>query len=262
LTDSQRTEVIGRIYNTLKQNPVLNLKPFQSGENGEGAKDREEKFTSLKGSDATARAVAKATGVSEKTVRNAGKFAEAVAALERISPKAAEIVRRDEVRDAKTQLPKVPEEMFSFVAKKHGLSFQIVEREFRDLDEVLIWVDRNQLGRRNLTDWQRAMVMGRLYKTVKRDPIKNLKQMWFGDWELDWDVLRRVNFTRRKGDHITAEVIGKHFGVSEKTVRNAEKFTDAVEALQQVSPQAAERVLRGEVRDASPSLRQRGQATC
>jgi DNA-directed RNA polymerase specialized sigma subunit len=80
--------VIGRIYNTLKQNPVLNLKPFQSGENGEGAEDREEKFTSLKGSDATARAVAKATGVSEKTVRNAGKFAEAVAALERISPKA------------------------------------------------------------------------------------------------------------------------------------------------------------------------------
>jgi hypothetical protein len=90
LTDSQRTEVIGRIYNTLKQNPILNLKPFQSGENGEGAEDREEKFTSLKGSDSTARAVAKATGVSEKTVRNAGKFAEAVAALERISPKAAD----------------------------------------------------------------------------------------------------------------------------------------------------------------------------
>jgi ParB-like chromosome segregation protein Spo0J len=36
------------------------------------------------------------------------------------------------------------------LAEKHGLSFQIVEREFRDLDEVLIWVDRNQLGRRNL----------------------------------------------------------------------------------------------------------------
>jgi hypothetical protein len=80
LTDSQRTEVIGRIYNTLKQNPVLNLKQFQSGENGEGTEDREVNLTSRKGSDATARAVAKATGVSEKTVRNAGKFAEAVAA--------------------------------------------------------------------------------------------------------------------------------------------------------------------------------------
>jgi 16S rRNA G966 N2-methylase RsmD len=96
--------------------------------------------------------------------------------------------------------------------------------------------------------------MGRLYKTVKRDPIKNLKQMWFGDWELDWDEIRRVKFTRRKGDHITAEVIGKHFGVSEKTVRNAEKFAETVEALQEISPQAAERVLRGEVRDALTKL--------
>jgi hypothetical protein len=78
--------------------------------------------------------------------------------------------------------------------------------------------------------------------------------MWFGDWELDWDVLRRVKFTRQKGDHITAEVIGKHFGVSEKTVRNAEKFAETVEALQEVSPQAAERVLRGEVRDALTAL--------
>ncbi|MFZ8852821.1 MAG: hypothetical protein ACO2PL_12055, partial [Armatimonadota bacterium] len=202
LTDSQRTEVIGRIYNTKKM------------AQGRPRKDEKEvKLTSFSGSDATAKEVAKEVGVSEATVRRAGKFAEAVAALERISPKAAEIVRRDEVRDAKTQLPKVPEEMFSFVAKKHGLSFQIVEREFRDLDEVLIWVDRNQLGRRNLTDWQRAMVMGRLYKIIKRDPVKNLKQ--FSDrYEFaSCDEIRRLNFSRRKGDNITAEIIGKKFGV-------------------------------------------------
>jgi hypothetical protein len=256
LTDSQRTEVIGRIYNTLKQNPVLNLKPFQSRENGKGAEDREEKFTSLKGSDATARAVAKATGVSEKTVRNAGKFAEAVAALERISPKAAEIVLRDEVRDAKTQLPKVPEEMFSFVAKKHGLSFQIVEREFRDLDEVLIWVDRNQLGRRNLTDEQRAVVIGRLYKTVKQNPLLNLKPFQKDNSD------RVLKLSTLEGSAATARAIAEQVGVGQATVRRAEKFADAVETLQEISPQAAERVLRGEVRDASPSLRQRGQTTC
>jgi len=71
---------------------LTNNEQFQSGENGEGAEDREEKFTSLRGSDATARAVAKATGVSEKTVRNAGKFAEAVEALQEVSPQAAERV--------------------------------------------------------------------------------------------------------------------------------------------------------------------------
>jgi DNA-directed RNA polymerase specialized sigma subunit len=116
LTDSQRAEVIGRIYNTLKQNPILNLKQFQSKDNGKDIEDRTANFAVRKGSDATAKAVAEATGVSVRTVHNAGKFAEAVAALERISPKAAERVLRGEVRDAKTELPKVPKEAFSFVA--------------------------------------------------------------------------------------------------------------------------------------------------
>jgi hypothetical protein len=98
------------------------------------------------------------------------------------------------------------------------------------------------------------MVMGRLYKIIKRDPVKNLKQ--FSDryefWS--WDEIRRLKFSRRKGDHITAEIIGKQFGVGQATVRNAEKFADAVETLQEISSQAAERVLRGEVRDALTEL--------
>jgi len=134
------------------------------------------------------------------------------------------------------------------LAKKHGLSFQIVERKFRDLDEVLIWVDRNQLGRRNLTDEQRAVVMGRLYKTVKQNPILNLKPFQKDNGD------RGVNLTPLRGSHATARALAEQLGVGEKTVRRAEKFTDAVEALQEVSPQAAERVLRGEVRDALTGL--------
>jgi hypothetical protein len=108
--------------------------------------------------------------------------------------------------------------------------------------KVPIWVDRNQLGRRNLTDEQRAVVMGRLYKTVKKAPHRPTKEE------------NGENFTPFRGSHATARALAEQLGVSEKTVRNAEKFTDAVETLQQVSPQAAERVLRGEVRDALTEL--------
>ena len=55
------------------------------------------------------------------------------------------------------------------------MSFQVGEREFRDLDEVLVWIDRNQLGRRNLTDEQRAVVIGRLYKALKKEPHRPKK---------------------------------------------------------------------------------------
>lgn len=134
------------------------------------------------------------------------------------------------------------------LAKKYGLSFQIVEREFRDLDDVLIWVDRNQLGRRNLTDEQRAVVIGRLYKTVKQNPILNLKQFQTDNGDRDFKL------KSRSGSDATAKAIAKQVGVGATTVWRAEKFTDAVEALQQVSPEAARIVLSGEVRDALTNL--------
>ena len=134
------------------------------------------------------------------------------------------------------------------IAKKYGLKFQIVERRFESLDEVLIWVDRNQLGRRNLTDEQRAVIMGRLYKTAKQNPTLNLKQFQKDNGD------RGLKLSPRGGSHATAKAIAEQVGVGQATVRRAEKFADAVEALQEVSPQAAERVLRGEVRDALTEL--------
>ena len=98
----------------------------------------------------------------------------------------------------------------------------------------MVWIDRNQLGRRNLTDEQRAVVIGRLYKTFKRDPRWNLKQLrrpW--DWGWDWEdvEIRQLKLSCRKGGNVTAEIIAKQVGVGQATVRRAEKFTEAVEAL-------------------------------
>jgi hypothetical protein len=130
------------------------------------------------------------------------------------------------------------------------LKFQIVERRFESLDEVLIWVDRNQLGRRNLTDEQRAVVIGRLYKTVKHNPILNLKPFQKDNSD------RVLKLSTLEGSAATARAIAEQVGVGQATVRRAEKFADAVEALQQVSPQAVERVLRSGVNEFSaPSHR-------
>jgi hypothetical protein len=115
-------------------------------------------------------------------------------------------------------------------------------------DELLIGVDRNQLGRRNLTDEQRAVVIGRLYKTVKQNPILNLKPFQKDNSD------RVLNLSTLEGSAATARAIAEQVGVGQATVRRAEKFAEAVEALQKISPQAAERVLRGEVRDALTEL--------
>jgi hypothetical protein len=80
--------------------------------------------------------------------------------------------------------------------------------------------------------------MGRLYKTIKKEPHRPTKEG------------NGLNLSPFSGSHATARAIAEQLGVGQATVRRAEKFADAVETLQEISPQAAERVLRGEVRDA------------
>jgi len=120
------------------------------------------------------------------------------------------------------------------LAQKHNLPFKIVEKHFANLEEALAWVDQNQLARRNLTDEQRRYLLGRIYerrrKAVGR-PEKSGQsdQIFVGE---------------------TAKRIASVSGVGEKTVRRAAVFAKALEAVKQISPEAADRILKGEVRDA------------
>jgi 16S rRNA G966 N2-methylase RsmD/uncharacterized DUF497 family protein len=127
------------------------------------------------------------------------------------------------------------------LAQKHGLSFSTVEMEFADETEAVQWVLRNQLARRNLTDEQRALVLGRYYNTLKlaphRPPADNA-----------------VKITAFSGRSATARQLGDIFGVGEKTVRNAGEFAKVVDALAEIVPEAAERVLAGELPDAKTAL--------
>ena len=42
------------------------------------------------------------------------------------------------------------------IAQKHGLEFEITEKEFSDRDNVKIWIIKNQFGRRNLSAYDRS----------------------------------------------------------------------------------------------------------
>jgi hypothetical protein len=85
--------------------------------------------------------------------------------------------------------------------------------------------------------------MHRLYGSVKLAPHRPTKEDENG-----------VNLTPFSGSQATAKKIAQITGVSPITVLRAHRFGKVVEALQEISPQAAERVLRGEVRDALTEL--------
>jgi hypothetical protein len=42
------------------------------------------------------------------------------------------------------------------ICQEHGIPFAIMEKEFENRDEALMWMISTQLGRRNLTTYQKA----------------------------------------------------------------------------------------------------------
>jgi phage N-6-adenine-methyltransferase len=100
------------------------------------------------------------------------------------------------------------------ICTRLGLPFDIHELRFKSRDEAEDWIDRNQLGRRNLDSRQMSLLRGRRYNRTKKpahrpsnaDKMSTLPQR-------------------------TAETLAAEHGVDEKTIRRDGKFAEAVEAL-------------------------------
>ncbi len=106
------------------------------------------------------------------------------------------------------------------ICSKYNILFNIIQKDFKDIDEAKQWIYKNQLGRRNLTDKQRDIIVGRLYKEEKKDPADNLKQ--------------NISIGHNVPSMNTAKIIAEQYSVNEKTVKRAEKFVEAIDKLSQV----------------------------
>lgn len=103
------------------------------------------------------------------------------------------------------------------ICTKHNLPFKTVNKEFDTREDVKNWIINNQLGRRNVTPEQRDYMLGKLYKEKKCNPVDNLKQN-----SPSGNSCRSVT---------AIDSLTKSFKVAERTVRNAEKFAEAVDAI-------------------------------
>ena len=54
------------------------------------------------------------------------------------------------------------------IAQKHNIPYEVEEYEFEDIEAVKDWMDANQLGRRNLTEDQWQISIGRRYNREKK----------------------------------------------------------------------------------------------
>lgn len=126
------------------------------------------------------------------------------------------------------------------IAQELGLECPVAEREFDDLEEALDWADRNQLARRNLTDAQFAVAVGRIYERQKKAAHRPLK--------------KEDKMSSFSGHDATAKEIAAELGINERTVRRAAEFTRTLELVQEKASGVAEKILLDQVSDALTEL--------
>lgn len=111
------------------------------------------------------------------------------------------------------------------------IPFRIKEMEFADKWEAFDWMYKKQLGRRNLTDEERTVLIGKMYEARK--------QSHGGDRKSSAQK-GNLNEPQRVSDQIAQEL-----GVAKNTVLRSEKFSKGLDKLKEVSPEAASKILAG-----------------
>lgn len=115
------------------------------------------------------------------------------------------------------------------ICTKHGITFETVNREFENRNEVIEWIIKNQFGRRNLPIHERARLALRL-KPVIAEKAKSNKQ----------EAANKMNLI--VGNNVSAEIcknvlpidareeVAKAAGVSHDTIAKVEKIEEAAPA--------------------------------
>lgn len=105
------------------------------------------------------------------------------------------------------------------IASKHGLEFDTEEKKFDNRDDVVLWIIKNQLGRRNLSKYDRSILALRL-KPVIAERAKERKKGGQGG------VL--LSQKSDKANHVnTDKELGKIAGVSHDTIHKVETIENS-----------------------------------
>jgi hypothetical protein len=97
------------------------------------------------------------------------------------------------------------------VCRRLGLAFAVKGIRFASRDQASNWIERNQLGRRNLSRESFAIILGRIYNATK---------------------LKKGGQTKEtKGRGKTRERLGRKYGLDDRTVEKAGKFQTAAVKL-------------------------------
>lgn len=118
------------------------------------------------------------------------------------------------------------------ICNKHSMTYETQELNFDSRDDVIEWMIRHQLSRRNQTPEQISYFRGKLYEQSKKRGRPNKPDIMSG-------LYKEVN---------TAEGLAKEYNVTEKTIRRDADYAKAIDTItEDAGEELKQQILSGEL---------------
>jgi len=119
--------------------------------------------------------------------------------------------------------------------KKHNLKFDTISMEFDSREEVVIWIIKTQVSRRNLNPKHLSYFRGLHYNTEKLvQGASNISSR---------ESIKSQNGTFQEGS--TARRLAEHYSVSRNTIIRDSQLATSINAISEHSPEAKQIILAG-----------------
>ena len=129
---------------------------------------------------------------------------------------------------------------WAIIQKHPEIPYEVEEERFADRYEAIVWICKNQLGRRNLTDAQKTYLIGRQYEAQKMTVGGDRSTERAADGKFTASAQNGPVRVLR-----TAEMVAKEHGIGCNTVKRAAKFSKGVDAAEKIESGAREAILSG-----------------
>lgn len=134
---------------------------------------------------------------------------------------------------------------YAILQKHPDIPYTVHEKEFADRFEAIIWICKNQLGRRNLSPEQKNYLLGKQYEAEK---------VAHGGDRKSTDAKSSYHNDNLISGEKTCDRIAKENGVNRITVIRAEKFANCVDEAERISPGSRQKILSGTVKGTAKDI--------
>ena len=137
---------------------------------------------------------------------------------------------------------------YAILQKHPEIYFSTMPLPFESREEVLAWICKNQLGRRNLTPEQKKFLIGKQYSVEHRKPGGNGNNQYTATTQeaVQEELCQIDTIPPTSAEASIRKQIAERNNVSESYVVRSEKFMRGVEIMEQMMPGTKEKILSGQ----------------